>query len=68
MKIKSHLALAFLAAALSLGPAEAAGEIVIGASLPLSGPLAGFGIQNGRQIRTSPNLLASMAVFKFDRG
>lgn len=44
MKIKSHLALAFLAAALSFGPAEAAGEIVIGASLPLSGPLAGFGM------------------------
>ena len=30
--------------------------------------LDSFGIQNGRQIRTNPNLLASMAVFKFDRG
>jgi methionine biosynthesis protein MetW len=30
--------------------------------------LDSFGIQDRRQIRTSPNLLASMAVFKFDRG
>ncbi|MDM4766936.1 methionine biosynthesis protein MetW [Pelomonas sp. SE-A7] len=27
-----------------------------------------FGIQDGRVVRTLPNLLASMAVFKFDRG
>ena len=30
--------------------------------------LDGFGIQDGRQVRSFPNLLASMAVFKFDRG
>ncbi|MBV8122511.1 MAG: methionine biosynthesis protein MetW [Paucibacter sp.] len=30
--------------------------------------LDSFGIQNGRTVRTRPNLLASMAVFKFDRG
>jgi len=27
-----------------------------------------FGIQQGRAVRTLPNLLASVAVFKFDRG
>lgn len=27
-----------------------------------------FGIQHGRAVRTLPNLLASVAVFKFDRG
>ncbi|MDC8787028.1 methionine biosynthesis protein MetW [Roseateles koreensis] len=30
--------------------------------------LDSFGIQNGRAVRYAPNLLASMAVFKFDRG
>ncbi len=30
--------------------------------------LDSFGIQNGRAVRTRPNLLSSMAVFKFDRG
>lgn len=30
--------------------------------------LDSFGIQQGRTVRTRPNLLASMAVFKFDRG
>ncbi len=30
--------------------------------------LDSFGIQDGRPVRTMPNLLASMAVFKFDRG
>ncbi len=30
--------------------------------------LDSFGIQNGQTVRTFPNLLASMAVFKFDRG
>jgi len=30
--------------------------------------LDSFGIQNGEAIRTLPNLLASVAVFKFDRG
>jgi methionine biosynthesis protein MetW len=30
--------------------------------------LDGFGIQSGRTVRSMPNLLASMAVFKFDRG
>ncbi|MDT9000873.1 methionine biosynthesis protein MetW [Paucibacter sp. APW11] len=30
--------------------------------------LDSFGIQNGQPVRTAPNLLASMAVFKFDRG
>lgn len=30
--------------------------------------LDGFGMQNGRPVRTLPNLLSSMAVFKFDRG
>ncbi|RQO60351.1 methionine biosynthesis protein MetW [Paucibacter sp. KBW04] len=30
--------------------------------------LDSFGIQNGEAVRTLPNLLASMAVFKFDRG
>ncbi len=30
--------------------------------------LDGFGIQDGRPVRRMPNLLASMAVFKFDRG
>jgi hypothetical protein len=45
MKIKSHLELAFLAAAaMSFGPADAAQEIVIGASLLLLGPLVGFGM------------------------
>lgn len=29
--------------------------------------LDSFGVQGGRQVRTLPNLLASMAVFKFDR-
>jgi branched-chain amino acid transport system substrate-binding protein len=41
--LKYNLAAALAAAALSAGPASAADEIVIGASLPLSGPLAGFG-------------------------
>ena len=30
--------------------------------------LDSFGIQAGRVVRTRPNLMASMAVFKFDRG
>ncbi|MFY7867534.1 methionine biosynthesis protein MetW [Roseateles sp.] len=30
--------------------------------------LDGFGIQDGQVVRSFPNLLASMAVFKFDRG
>ena len=30
--------------------------------------LDSFGIQDGRQVRRWPNLMASMAVFKFDRG
>lgn len=30
--------------------------------------LDSFGIQDGRMVRTRPNLLASMAVFKFERG
>jgi len=30
--------------------------------------LDSFGIQDGQTVRTFPNLLASMAVFKFDRG
>ena len=30
--------------------------------------LDSFGIQRGQPVRTAPNLLASMAVFKFDRG
>ena len=30
--------------------------------------LDSFGIQQGRAVRTWPNLLSSMAVFKFDRG
>ena len=30
--------------------------------------LDSFGMQNGRPVRTLPNLLSSMAVFKFDRG
>jgi len=30
--------------------------------------LDSFGIQEGRVVRNMPNLLASMAVFKFDRG
>ena len=30
--------------------------------------LDSFGIQNGKQVRSCPNLMASMAVFKFDRG
>ncbi|MEJ6003430.1 methionine biosynthesis protein MetW [Paucibacter soli] len=30
--------------------------------------LDSFGIQQGRVVRSMPNLLASMAVFKFDRG
>ena len=30
--------------------------------------LDSFGIQEGQVVRTLPNLLASMAVFKFDRG
>lgn len=30
--------------------------------------LDSFGIQGGRPVRSFPNLLASMAVFKFDRG
>lgn len=30
--------------------------------------LDNFGIQDGRMVRTRPNLLASMAVFKFERG
>ncbi|MEJ6005873.1 methionine biosynthesis protein MetW [Paucibacter sp. AS339] len=30
--------------------------------------LDAFGIQDGQAVRTFPNLLASMAVFKFDRG
>ena len=37
------LAAAVAAALLATGPASAADDIVIGASLPLSGPLAGFG-------------------------
>ncbi|UDF35814.1 UNVERIFIED_ORG: methionine biosynthesis protein MetW [Shinella sp. XGS7] len=30
--------------------------------------LDSFGIQDGRMVRTRPNLMASMAVFKFERG
>ncbi|MBV8500695.1 MAG: methionine biosynthesis protein MetW [Paucibacter sp.] len=30
--------------------------------------LDSFGIQDGREVRRFPNLLSSMAVFKFDRG
>ncbi len=30
--------------------------------------LDSFGIQEGRMVRTRPNLMASMAVFKFERG
>ncbi|MET0518202.1 MAG: methionine biosynthesis protein MetW [Burkholderiaceae bacterium] len=30
--------------------------------------LDSFGIQNGQPVRSLPNLLSSMAVFKFDRG
>ena len=30
--------------------------------------LDSFGIQNGEEVRRFPNLLSSMAVFKFDRG
>jgi methionine biosynthesis protein MetW len=30
--------------------------------------LDSFGVQNGRAVRSLPNLRASMAVFKFDRG
>ncbi|MBB4842816.1 methionine biosynthesis protein MetW [Paucibacter oligotrophus] len=30
--------------------------------------LDSFGIQNGQAVRSLPNLLSSMAVFKFDRG
>ena len=30
--------------------------------------LDAFGIQSGRAVRTLPNLLASVAVFKFERG
>ena len=30
--------------------------------------LDSFGIQNGKPVRVRPNLLSSMAVFKFDRG
>jgi len=30
--------------------------------------LDSFGIQDGQSVRTFPNLLSSMAVFKFDRG
>ncbi|OWQ88379.1 methionine biosynthesis protein MetW [Roseateles aquatilis] len=29
--------------------------------------LDSFGVQNGRQVRVMPNLMSSMAVFKFDR-
>ncbi|MBE2241912.1 MAG: methionine biosynthesis protein MetW, partial [Burkholderiaceae bacterium] len=30
--------------------------------------LDAFGIEHGRTVRRWPNLLASVAVFKFDRG
>jgi len=43
IQVKCSLAAALVVAALSAGAASAADEIVIGASLPLSGPLAGFG-------------------------
>ena len=47
MPVATHLTYGFAAAlvlgALGAAPASAADEIVIGASLPLSGPLAGFG-------------------------
>ncbi|HXW21162.1 MAG TPA: amino acid ABC transporter substrate-binding protein [Roseiarcus sp.] len=43
IQVKCSLAAALIAASLSAGAASAADEIVIGASLPLSGPLAGFG-------------------------
>ena len=47
MPVVTHLKCSFAAAlvlgALGAAPATAADEIVIGASLPLSGPLAGFG-------------------------
>jgi len=31
-------------------------------------PVCAAGIQDGRAVRVRPNLLSSMAVFKFDRG
>ena len=43
IQVKCSLAAALVVASLSAGTASAADEIVIGASLPLSGPLAGFG-------------------------
>ena len=43
IQVKCSLAAALVVASLSAGAASAADEIVIGASLPLSGPLAGFG-------------------------
>jgi branched-chain amino acid transport system substrate-binding protein len=43
IRIKCGVAAALVVASLSAGAASAADEIVIGASLPLSGPLAGFG-------------------------
>ena len=43
IQVKCSLAAALIVASLSAGAASAADEIVIGASLPLSGPLAGFG-------------------------
>ena len=43
IQVNCILAAALIVASLSTGAASAADEIVIGASLPLSGPLAGFG-------------------------
>ena len=43
IQVKCSLAAALVVASLSADAASAADEIVIGASLPLSGPLAGFG-------------------------
>jgi branched-chain amino acid transport system substrate-binding protein len=43
VQLKCGLAAALVVASLSAGAASPADEIVIGASLPLSGPLAGFG-------------------------
>lgn len=43
VQLKYALAATLIAGSLAAGPALAADEIVIGASLPLSGPLAGFG-------------------------
>lgn len=51
----TRLSLALLAAAGAIGQAQAADEIVIGASIPLSGPLAGFGMYQKWGYETAVN-------------